>query len=128
MKSTIDYSRITDEAEKHETALLDIRNYLGPFRFEQITKAAIVDITNGGATFDYWEGCCGNLLGIEGYPVRAWWKHINDQLPKATEGSSDATPASRASSVADSAKASSDTLRIWDRDQQRELRAMGEDQ
>lgn len=84
MKITIDYSGQSPE-DKAKKALADIHGYLDEryAKAEEIVKT--LDVKSFGVA-------CG-FLGIEGYPVSAWFDHFNG--PGAYDAAWDAIEASK---------------------------------
>ncbi len=71
MRTTIDYSTL-QEPEKSKRALADIENYLGKDRMARDAK-----ILKGlNPRFEAFQGACGLFIGIEGFPVQAWFNHL----------------------------------------------------
>lgn len=79
MKTTVNYNDY-DETTKPVRAMNDIMKYIGDKeRFDKIhdeLKKAIKD----GLNLRGMEFQCGMFLGIEGYPVQAWFDTIKNEL------------------------------------------------
>lgn len=70
MKTTIDYS---DRPAAAFDAVEDIKTYLGPAKYQQITRE-MAKVTNKDRFAFY----C-SLAGIHGFPVKAWYDHYHGQ-------------------------------------------------
>lgn len=75
-----DYKHYRDPANKRRHALLDIERFLGKARYEEISA----NMRAGAPSYDWFIGACAVLLGIEGYPVRAWAEELGINLEDET--------------------------------------------
>jgi hypothetical protein len=78
MKTKTDYSTLEGDA-KRQAAMKDIRKYLGD-EFPKVN--AKIDEIGETLTLEDMRAICGLFLGIEGYPVRAWFETLR---PEAAE-------------------------------------------
>lgn len=69
MHYTIDYSKITDPAEKQAKAIKDIKEYLGAARFKKICKIVHAE---QAMTREMFIGSLSMFVGIDHYPAEAW--------------------------------------------------------
>ena len=80
---TISYKDMP-ETEAHQKALADIKDWLGEDRFLKITKGCREAVDPDGnpeiLTFPQWRMAMF-LSGIEGYPLKAWYKEIWPNMP-----------------------------------------------
>jgi hypothetical protein len=90
-RSTIDYSKYSDEAAKQAAAIEDIKDYLTSKQYEKLTKD--IKACKPPMTYNQFIFACG-MAGIEGYPVIAWAKEcgIERQLKKINVPASPANP------------------------------------
>lgn len=60
-----------DPIQKHNKAIEDIRDYLGPDNFQKFTREfkRVKDLSVDQFTF------YASLVGVEGYPVKAWYNY-----------------------------------------------------
>ncbi len=75
MKKVIDYSTLEGDA-KRQAAMEDIREYLGD---EFPILNAKIDEIGEGLTLEDMRAICGLFLGIQNYPVRAWFETLRPE-------------------------------------------------
>lgn len=83
MSHTIDYSNLPEGTYKQKKAMDDIRNYLGSsfFKMHEAVKAEV----RKGMTIDSLRVQCSMFIGIEGYPVQAWFATVQDEIAKESK-------------------------------------------
>jgi hypothetical protein len=77
MKYSINYANM-DKTAKHKKALRDSVNYLGAAKFKALIAAIVEMIAveqNIKTAYKQTIIACSFFLGIEGYPVRAIFRH-----------------------------------------------------
>lgn len=68
---TMSYAGLTDEV-KSAKALQDIKDYLGEDKFEEVSKI----MRNEMIPYEQFVTAMAIMVGIQGYPVKAWYEHV----------------------------------------------------
>lgn len=71
MAHEIDYDAIKDEFTRRETALKDLKGWLGAKRYKTASQIALQEKAKGYDR-EYMEGSMELFAGISGYPVTVW--------------------------------------------------------
>lgn len=74
MHYEIDYAELSP-AEKQEKAIADTKDFLGAERFDKLTGEFKL---YGYIEFEKFAFLC-SITGVQGFPVKAWYKHIYDK-------------------------------------------------
>ena len=82
MHRTFDYNVIADETKRKAKAISDIKDWIGPKKFVQITRD-VKRCQPPMTGFQFAMMC--ELGGIQGYPVRVWAEQVGLTLPEAEE-------------------------------------------
>ena len=69
----INYNGLTS-MEIERQAVQDCKDYLTPEKFDEITRLARLERPQMGE--QQWRIMCAFMIGIEGPPVGAWYRHI----------------------------------------------------
>lgn len=80
MHNKIHYAHIKDDATREATALQDVIDWVGEEKFNQLVTSFRAEPPRVLAQFHF----LAAFTGVQGYPVRVWFKHIWPDAPCLT--------------------------------------------
>ncbi len=84
MHYEVNYTHITDEAQKRKAAIRDCKNWLGRTKFERVCKGLVTDLQDGRHPEILMDLLC--IVGIQGYAARAFVEYAQERAtPKQLE-------------------------------------------
>lgn len=86
----VDYSTFTDEELKHKKAIEDLKGWLGESKYAtyfSVCKESIMKDPNNLPSYKFLRIGIGLFLGVDGYPITAFFNEIRMSLnlPPLTE-------------------------------------------